>query len=293
VTRCSGAAYPGVLEQAEPNEGADVTSELTRELMAITRRFAEGDVDGALEAMARLEGSCRTDAERSLVMSRYASFFHVLDLREEELAAIARALALDPCNPRARYLNALQLMIDERWDEAITELHRAARYYAPDDGEHLAEVYGNLSYCWGQLGDRERSAMYDELCADLDPEGVPVPAEVMPVDWEEPFEVEPESVLERGVEGEGVGDGAGEVELPRSERIDEMLRELRPRHREAAAACRGRRRERRRRRGVVETEPQETPRTKREAVSKGSRRTRGSSRGKVHRPQGRRRKGRV
>ncbi len=208
--------------------------ELDQALFEITRRFAEGDIDGAFAWMADLERECETDRQRAQVMARYASLFHLLDLRDEGLAAIARALALDPCNPRARYLNAVQFMIDERWDEAITELNRAARYYPPDDSEHLAEVYGNLSYCWDQLGDTGRAEMYEEICADLDPDGMPAPEAQPRGAWPDGFEVPVEmSPFREGEGGGGDGDassasGAG---VTGSELIDEMVRDLMPKAR--------------------------------------------------------------
>ena len=272
-----------------------MANDLEQQLVDVTRRFAAGDVDGALARMAELEQGCATDAERAEVMARYATFFHLLDLRDEALAAVARGLALDPCNPRARYLNALQLMIDERWDEAITELNKAARYYPPDDGEHLAEVYGNLSYCWAQLGDAERADMYDEICADLDPDGVAVEEIAGAGAWLEGFEVpgegESEGVEEAG-KGKAVAGAIPEVELTGSEQIAEMVRELTPR---------SRRRECRARRGVpkvrskAERGGEEGPRGEVETQKASSRRRsrtrspgRRKSRGGPGRPRSRR-----
>ena len=144
---------------------------LEKELLEVTEIFASGRVEEAFERMGALEHTCASDKERSQVMARYVTFFHLLEMVHEELSALAQALALDPTNPRANYLNAVHLMVDERWDDAVTALNTAIRYYPPHDKVHLAEVYGNLSYCWEQMGDLGRASMYQDIAADLDPEG--------------------------------------------------------------------------------------------------------------------------
>lgn len=147
-------------------------TDLEQQLMKVTDVFASGQTEEAFALMSALEHACTTDKERSQVMARYVTFFHLMDMLNEELSALAQALVLDPTNPRANYLNAVHYMADERWDEAIFSLNTAARYYPPDDRAHLAEVFGNLSYCWEQTGDLQRSGMYQEIAADLDPEGI-------------------------------------------------------------------------------------------------------------------------
>lgn len=147
-------------------------TDLEQQLMKITDVFASGQTEEAFAQMSALEHACTTDKERSQVMARYVTFFHLMDMLNEELSALAQALVLDPTNPRANYLNAVHYMADERWDDAIFSLNTAARYYPPDDRAHLAEVFGNLSYCWEQTGDLQRAAMYQEIAADLDPEGI-------------------------------------------------------------------------------------------------------------------------
>lgn len=144
---------------------------LETRLLEITEVFARGDVEVALEQLYELEQTCRTPREKASVLSRYVTFFHLLEMHDEELTALAQALSIDPHHPRANYLQAVNLMSDERWDDAVISLNIAARNYPPDDKIHLAEVYGNLSYCWSQLKDPDRAAMYAEICEDLDPEG--------------------------------------------------------------------------------------------------------------------------
>lgn len=148
------------------------TPSLEQELLQITEIFAQGRVEEALQRMGALEHRVTEDKARAQIMARYATFFHLLDMLNEELSALAQALVLDPNNPRANYLNALHLMSDERWDDAVTALNTSARYYPPEDKMHLAEVYGNLSYCWEQIGDLDRAQMYEDIAADYDPEGL-------------------------------------------------------------------------------------------------------------------------
>lgn len=216
-----------------PAEGLEQT------LADITRQFVAGQVDEALQRMAQLEASCTSDKARSAVLARYATFFHLLEMPEEELSSLAHALALDPTNPRAHYLSALHLMADERWDNAVEALNRAARFYPQDDKEHLAEVYGNLSYCWDQLGDPARAAMYEEIAADYDPEGATIvqstPWQDLPDDEDVIF-LDPITGLPEGTRGCGAADdpadqdedfGSVHDEDARlSERLDDMLAEL-------------------------------------------------------------------
>lgn len=219
---------------APASQPASASPRLDQTLADITRQFVSGQVDEALQRMASLEASCASDKERSAVLARYATFFHLLEMPEEELASLAHALALDPTNPRAHYLSAVHLMADERWDNAIEALNRAAKFYPQDDKEHLAEVYGNLSYCWEQQGDKDRAAMYDEIASDYDPEGATV---VQSVPWkdlpddEDVILLDPISGLPEGDAPCGGSDDPDALSIHDddarlSERLDDMLAEL-------------------------------------------------------------------
>lgn len=195
---------------------------LEQQLLEITEIFASGKVEEAFDRMGVLEHSCKTDKERSQVMARYVTFFHLLDMVHEELSALAQALSLDPNNPRANYLNAIHLMVDERWDDAVTALNTAIRHYPPADKVHLAEAYGNLSYCWEQIGDVARASMYQEIAADLDPEGAftetpHIPSDITDVDEEEIIMLDPHT-------GEPVEDD--DYPEHASVEIEEMLAEM-------------------------------------------------------------------
>lgn len=144
---------------------------LEQALFKATELLSQGQVDEALTLMATLEDEAATPRQQAQVWSRYATLFAMLEMTEEAQGAVVRALAFDEDNPRANYLDAVMLMVDQAWERAIRRLHRAAALYPASDKGHLAEVYGNLGYCHHMLDDEDRAEMYWSMAEELDPDG--------------------------------------------------------------------------------------------------------------------------